>query len=370
MQVLTFDHPSALPVAALALWHDAGQGNLFHEQPWLWQALPASLQPGDRLQLHLITDDGPDGRPLALLPAVYSRLYASHPNARVLHFLQREEQPYEPIGQAVDVAATAECIAAWIEANPNAVDVVRVSPLDPAQPLTSAIVGALARHGHWVQLYRYANSRFATVAGLTFSQYLAQRPKALRESLELNTRLLLHGGRGEFQLPFTPELIEEAWDHVRYIIENAPEEDAPDPPDYLRAMLVTAADTGTLRLGIFFLDGLPVAMQLWVISAGRALCLRIWAAQGQRAFPIDDVLTQLMALCLIDGDHVDELEFGDVNDEFARDWAPLSRERLGLAAFNRHTLRGVRGALRHIGVQLVKTAPQRLWRFLRARRRA
>ena len=115
---------------------------------------------------------------------------------------------------------------------------------------------------------------------------------------------------------------------------------------------------------------LPTPHKLMVISAGKAVCLRIWAAQGQRAFPIDDVLTQLMALCLIDGDHVNELEFGDVNDEFARDWAPLSRERLGLAAFNRRTWRGVRGAMRHIGVQLIKTAPQRLLRLLRVRRRA
>ena len=368
MRVLTFDLPSQLPVAAQALCDDVREGKLFHTLPWLWQATPTSMLPGDRLRLHLITDDSLQAKPLALLPAVYSRLYASHPGARVLHFLQREERPYEPLGHGVDIAATAECIVAWLAVQPTAIDVVRVSPLDPAQPFTAEIVGALSRHGYWVQMYRHANSRFATVAGMAFSQYLAQRPRELRESLDVHTRLLLQGGRGVFHFPCTPELVDEAWDQVCYVVDHATAEGAPDPPNYLRAMLATAAEIGALRLGIFSLDGMPVAMQLWVVSEGKAHCLRIWGAQEQRAFPIDDVLTQLMALCLIDGDHVDELEFGDVNDEFARNWAPLSRERLGLAAFNRRTWRGVRGALRHIGVQLVKTAPRRLWRALRVRR--
>lgn len=365
LHVQIYDLPHDLPPDARGLFDDASEGNIFRSYEWLSLATPHGLQPGDRLRLFLLQGD--DGRAVALMPAVYSRLYASHPMARVLHFLQREERPFEPIGRSFDAEPVVNAIAAWLRENPKSVDVLRASPLDPALPFTAHVLAAVRRSGYWTQLYRHAPSRYARVAGLTFSEYLAQRPRALRESLDLNTRLLMQGGRGEFHFPCSPELVEDAWESVRYVIDRAPEEDAPDSIDYLRAVLDTASACGALRLGIFSLDGVPVAVQLWVVSERVARCLRIWGAQGQRTFPIDDVLTQLVTLCLIDGDHVEELEFGDVNEAFAADWAPMTRDRLGLAAFNRRTGRGIRGAFRHIGLQLLLAAPRRMWRKILGR---
>jgi hypothetical protein len=362
LRIQPFDHPGDLPPDAKALFDDAHTGRLFRSFEWIGQTTPAGLQPGDRLRLYLVQGD--DGSAQALLPAVYSRLYASHPDARVLHFLQRDELPYEPIGPATDPAPVVAALGAWLRDNPKAIDVLRVSPLDPAQPFTGHVLAALRDSGYWPQLYRHAQSRYADVAGMRFADYLAQRPRALRESLDLNTRLLMQGGRGEFHFPCTPELVSDAWDSVRYVIDRAPEEDVPDSLDYIRAVLETAASFDALRLGIFSLDGAPVAIQLWVVTQRVARCLRIWGAQGQRVFPIDDVLTQLVTLCLIDGDQVEELEFGDVSEAFAADWAPLARDRLGLAAFNRRTARGLHGAVRHIALPRLLGAPRRAWRRL------
>lgn len=376
LRVETFLKPGAVPPAAMALCPPLGGGDLFSSAAWLAGPAQAALQPGDRLHMEAVYDDAQPARCVALLPAVYSRLYGSHPGARVLHFLQREEQPYRPIVEPLSAqvsaqvsepalpATVAQAVVQSLSGRERAVDVVRASPLDPDHPFTPALAAALQRNGFWVQFYRHARSHFAPVAGLSFAAYLAQRPRALRESLELNTRLLMHGGRGEFHFPCTPELVEDAWETFCLVISRAPAADAPDSLDYLREVLMISAEAGLLRLGIFSLDGEPVAMQLWVIVGRSARCLRIWSTQGQRAFPVDDVLTQLVALCLIDGDHVDELEFGDVDEAFASDWATGVRERLGLAAFNRRTWRGLRGAVRHIGLSRIVAAPRRLWRRL------
>lgn len=355
---------SDLPPEALALCPAAGTGDLFNGVAWLTDVAEAGLQPGDRLHLQLVLDDGPPQRSVALLPAVYSRLYGSHPGARVLHFLQREEQPYLPIGAQEDQTRIADSVIGALAGQSRPIDVVRASPLDPDQPFTPALAQALQRNGFWIQFYRHGRSHHAPVAGMRFADYLAQRPRALRESLELNTRLLMHGGRGEFHYPCTPELVEDAWDTFCLVISRSAQADATDSLEYLRQVLTTCATAGVLRLGIFSLDGQPVAAQLWLIAGNKARCLRIWSAQEQRTFPIDDVLTQLMAVCLIDGDQVDELEFGDVSDAFARDWATGVRDRLGLAAFNRRTLRGIRGAIRHIALGRMVAAPRRLWRAI------
>ncbi len=364
LRVETYYHLEDLPPAVLALCPAVGDGDLFSTASWLAGPARAALLPGDGLQLHVAHEDGLSARCVALLPAVYSRLYGSHPGARVLHFIQREEQPYLPIGSQVQHAEVADAVVRKLIGRERPVDVVRASPLDPDHPFTPAMAQALQRHGFWIQFYRHARSHHVQVAGMSFAEYLAQRPRALRETLELNTRLLMQGGRGEFHFPCTPELVEDAWDTFCLAVSRAPRADAPDSLDYLREVLKASAEAGVLRLGIFSLDGEPVAIQLWVIVGNKARCLRIWSVEGQRTFPVDDVLTQLMALCLIDGDHVEELEFGDVDEAFARAWAGGVRERLGLAAFNRRTLRGIRGALRHIALSGLAAAPRRLWRRL------
>ena len=185
----------------------SGEGDLFSSAAWLAGPAQAALQPGDRLHMEAVYDDAQPARCVALLPAVYSRLYGSHPGARVLHFLQREEQPYRPIvapphgpasdasaGEPVPAAAVAEAVIRSLAGRERPIDVVRASPLDPDHPFTPALAAALQRHGFWIQFYRHARSHFAAVAGLRFADYLAQRPRALRESLELNTRLLMQGG--------------------------------------------------------------------------------------------------------------------------------------------------------------------------------
>jgi hypothetical protein len=296
---------------------------------------------------------------VALLPAVYSRLFASHPGARVLHFTLPEDQDYGPLappGQEV-TGNVIEAVFDQLSADRPTYDVIRVSPLPANSRLAAEMVSALRRTGHFLQGYRHPPARFEGVSGTSFKQYLAQRPRPLRESLERNTRLLLQGGRGRFHFPCNRELLEATWSDVQRIIDTLPDEGEPERPGYLPSMMALAADYGALRLGLFYLDDEPVAMQFWVVTAGVARCLRIWGAQGQRAFPIDDVLTQMMAVCLIDGDRVAALDFGVIDEEFARNWAPQVHERVGIAAFSRRTWRGLRGAIWHIGAQRMKALP-------------
>lgn len=352
-----------LPASAADLFADPDGGDLFHSRQWLKQAQASGLRHGDRLEL--LTLEGAEG-PRALLPALYSRLYGPHPGARVLHFLQPDEQPYEPIIGAlgIEAAALAAELAAFFGGAPKAFDVVRASPLDQQSRFTAALVEALRKTGHLLQVYRQPDDHFEDVSGLGFDGYMAARPRPLRESLERYTRLLLQGGRARFYLAMSVGQFADAWGAVRRVIAATPQQGQPEPLQHLQGIMRVAAELGGLRLGLLFLDDQPVNVQFWVVTRGVARCLRFWSGTEQRAFPLDDMLTQFMALYLIDADHVSELDFGSVRADFAADWAPAARQRIGVVAFNRRTWRGLRGAARHIGVGLVKSLPKRLWRVL------
>jgi len=362
---------ASLPPSASRLFSDPRAGDLLRSHEWLHNAERNGLRPGDRLRIYSVRT-AEDDAPLALFPATYSRLYPSHPQARVLHFTLPEDQDFAPLASP-DAPLPGGVVAAVFDAlhgAPPTYDVIRFSPLPSASPLTAEVVAALRRTDHFLQVYRHPPARHETVAGMSAQDYLAARPRSLRESLERNTRLLLEGGRGRFHFPCNRELLEVTWGDVRRIVESTPVQGEPESPNYLGSMMALAANHGALRLGLFYLDGAPVAMQFWVVSAGIARCLRIWSAQDQRVFPIDDVLTQMMAVCLIDGDRVAELDFGVIEDEFARSWAPQARERIGIAAFSRRTLRGLRGAVRHVGAQRAKSLPGRILQRLKGTRRS
>jgi hypothetical protein len=83
--------------------------------------------------------------------------------------------------------------------------------------------------------------------------------------------------------------------------------------------------------------------------------------------PLDDMVTERLALHLLDVDRVRELDFGSIDSEFARNWAPRTRQRIGVIAFNPRTWRGIKGAVRHILMPKVLAVPRRIRRKMLGR---
>lgn len=107
------------------------------------------------------------------------------------------------------------------------------------------------------------------------------------------------------------------------------------------------------------LDGQPAAMQMWIVAANAAHCLRIAQSAQFADLPLDDVLTERITPYLIEADRVVELDFGYIVEEFAAHWAPRARQRIGIVAFNARTRRGLKGALRHIVLPKLLALPRR-----------
>lgn len=348
MRVSAHSGYSALPTEAAVVFEDPLSESLLRSRIWLQNAEANGLRPGDRTRLYLTRDA--DGRVLALLPAVYSRSFAGHPGARVLNFTFPEDQDFVPllVDADVDVGDVTTALFDSLRASAPSYDVIRIGPLPAGSPFAARLADGLRRTGHLIQVYRHRPARFATLDGQSFQDYMAQRPRALRESLDRNRRLMFDSGRARFHFPCTRNMFEFSGKDIQRVIGATPTSGEPEPPGYLSSMMALAADCRALRIGMLYLNEQPLAMQFWVVSGGVAHCLRIWSAQGPQPFPVDDVLTQMVLVCLIDGDRVTELNFGAVEDESASHWAPMEHDRVGIAAFTPRTWRGLRGAARHV----------------------
>jgi hypothetical protein len=338
----------------------------FQSSEWWEHFQQHGLAGGDRLPV-FVAEGGPGHAPVALFPVIFSRLHAAHPRARVLHFLGSEGMPYEPIlaPDCDDAGDAVESLIGFLRNSPRPYDVLRFSPLDSDSPILGRLLHALHAHRFRVQVYQIQDDRYETTAGHSSADYLAARPRSLRERLGSTGRMLFASGRASFALVREPSDVDVAWPDCERLLVEA-DETTTEVFDYLPRLLRIAANAGVLRLGLIALDGEPAAMQLWVIAGNVAHCLRIVQSPRISELPLDDVLTERIVPFLIDDDRVVELDFGYIVEQFAADWAPRTRRRLGVIAFNAGTRRGFKGAMRHIVLPRLLALPRRVWRKLRA----
>lgn len=354
----------ALSPSSRALFSGA-QTRIFQSGAW-WEHFERHGVPaGDRLRMFVAEDHG--HRPIAVFPAIFSRLYVVHPRARLLHFMGPEGMPYEPIlaPGCPDPGDTIDEVIEFVRSDRLQYDVLRFSPLGPDSPFLARLSRALREHRYGIQSYRIHGDRYETTAGQSSMDYLTARPMQLRERLGSTGRMLFESGRASFALIREPADVDSAWIGCEPILTEANEQIA-EFAEYLPGLMRIAAKAGVMRLGIITLDGQPAAMQLWVIAGKVAHCLRI--SQLRRIdLPLDDMVTERITSYLIDEDRVVELDFGYIVDQFGADWAPRTRRRVGIIAFNTHTSRGLKGALRHILLPKLLALPRRVRRKLRSR---
>jgi hypothetical protein len=350
LRMQRFIGDAALPCAYDAFFSRLAACGKAEARAWLENVRLRRVGPGSEYRLYVAEDSG--GAPLALFPAIYSRLYLAHPRARVLHFVQPDGEPYTPLveqADAVPAASLVQCLLDQLAAELPRYDVLRASPLDPDSAFAIELARALRRAIHPLRTERLAPGRRQLTAGVSHAEFIAARPEPLQELLRNGKAELIESGRASLRLIRDPQDLEAGWKDYcailgedRYVFEGA-------APDYARGLMDIAARAGTLRLGFIHVDGVAAAVQFWLLSGALARCLRIWSGPEFIGGPVDDLLTEYMSRRLIDVDRVAELDFGAIAEEFARSWAPKAYRRIGLIAFNPRTSRGLRGAVRHLG---------------------
>jgi hypothetical protein len=144
----------------------------------------------------------------------------------------------------------------------------------------------------------------------------------------------------------------------------------PEPyPAFIRRLAAGVAAAGALRLALLYLDGRPIAAQIWLVWQGRAILYKLAHDRTCDALSPGTVLTMRTLERLLEEEHIAELDLGAGDDPYKRLWATRRRARVGLLAFDPRTLRGATAALRHLPGALL-TGPSHLEDDLHSCRRA
>lgn len=294
-------------------------------------APPASTAPMGEAAPHLHLMQTRAGAPLTAATNYYSCLYG----------------PASAAGEAVDLSAAQWAVVAKAVQRLAGSAVVRLQPLDAGAAWVAGLEVGLRAAGYRISRFFAFGNWYQPVPPGGFAAYWRERPSVLRNSIERGRRRLDKAGDWRIDLVAEPgHQLEAAL--AAYQAVYAKSWKQPEPcPNFIPGLVRLAAERGWLRLGVLWLNGEPLAAQLWLTCGGKANIYKLAYVKGVEKLSAGSVLTQALMQQAMDVDRVTEVDYLSGDDAYKADWMALRRERIGLEAFDVRRPIGLLAAARH-----------------------
>jgi hypothetical protein len=252
---------------------------------------------------------------------------------------------------ALEPQAHATSYADWIAAQRS--PIIRLHPLDADDATWTALAEALRARGYWVDRYfAFGNWRQST-AGISGADYLAARPSKLRHTVRRVRRKL--AAEPGFEARFldassSPTELRAAVSDYCSVYANSWKR--PEPfPDFVPGLCEVAHREGWLRMGLCYLEGQPVAAQIWLVHRGVASIFKLAYDQRFASRGVGTWISAALSERVIDIDRVNAIDFLAGDDAYKTEWMSDRRERIGLIAFRPSSLKGLLAATLHYGAR-------------------
>jgi len=233
---------------------------------------------------------------------------------------------------------------------------LRLAPMDRTAPSYRLIIDGMRGDG-WKPYEFFSFGNWFLPVGGSWSDYVARRNGALRSTIKRMTKKF--GGDGG-----TLEIV-TAGDDVARAVEAyekvyASSWKKPEPyPGFMPGLARTCAEQGFLRLGLAWLNGEPIAAQLWIVAHGRAEIYKVAYDESFKAYAPGTLLTALLMEHVIEVDKVAEVDYLIGDDPYKKTWMSHRRERWGIIAFNPRSPGGLAGWAREALGRRVKSLKAR-----------
>ena len=352
MRIQVFDSVATLPSRYVDALQPSEHVDFFSSLPW-YRNLEGTVE-SIRRRIRIYTVE--DGQEILLIVPMRELASRSKVSARRLKSLTNF---YSPVYAPTTPAQTSEgflfalvtLCQFWKKEGWDEID---LEPLDHQTPMFSVLMKALKQTDFAVwSYYRFGNWHLKAT-GLSADQYLALLPKKLRhtirrapakaqESFRIETRIFSNqaGEISKARRDFL-EVYEDSWHNAEPF------------PEFLPGLIEVAAAAGALRLGLIYFDEEPAAAQLWLVSSKIASIFKVAYKERFAEHSPGTLLTMSMASYALEIDRVDEIDFLSGDDDYKRNWMSHRRERFGLIAHNKHSIKGVKNlTLEHLA-RLVK----------------
>ncbi len=200
---------------------------------------------------------------------------------------------------------------------------IEISPVPEEDNAASLTQRAFEQAGWVVFKSKADDNHILSVNGRTFDQYWAERPGRLKNTVRRKAK------KNVVSIRVETEFSAEHWNDYLDVYDKSwkPEE---GNPDFLKSLAQQEAAAGCLRLGLAYIDGVPVAAQFWTVENGEALIHKLAHVEDATKSSPGTLLSVAMFQHAIDVDRVNLIDFGTGNDPYKREWMEDVRTRYRL----------------------------------------
>ena len=297
----------------------------FEKQPqrcWWWVVQTPGK--GQDMRIPLVQDLSGSG--LASLSNYYTVLFGPEASSSVV--LPPNPQHWQ---QAVDA----------LRSIPGS-HVLRLQPLDAESQWLAALEKNLRQRGFWTRRVFSFGNWYQTVGAEGFDRYWSERPSALANTVRRGKRRL--SAAGEWRIDIhrdsgASKNLEKAIQAYEEVYKNSWKQ--PEPcAQFMPGLMRLAAEKGWLRVGVLWLNDVPLASQFWLTTREKANIYKLAYAKGCEKFSAGSILTAAMMEHAMDIDQVAEVDYLSGDDGYKADWMGSRRERHGLVAIDLRKRKG------------------------------
>jgi hypothetical protein len=347
LAVSIHDDLARLPERFEKLFEKAGEGSIHHTRSWYENYIRTVIGPGDSLRVYAVESQA--GAPKGLLLMRHARQTSPLGPARLEGLANYYSSLFGPIVDAddPDLPRTIDSMARAIAGDTIRWGIVDLHPLALDDVVFPELVKALRSAGFLVHRYFCFGNWYLKVAGKAFSQYFAERPSRLANTVKRKRRKLEAGNRLRYQLYTEPEGLERGIADYNKVYASSWK--VPEPyPDFVGGLMRTCARNGSLRLGVAYVDGEPAAAQFWIHSGSTTSIFKLAYDERYANDSVGTILSTLLMEHAIDVDKATVIDYLSGDDAHKQEWMSDRRERWGVIAFNPLTVHGLCAAGQHV----------------------
>ena len=333
-RVDVFKHPDALPDHVQGFMNHSEIRNIGFGVGW-YRNLVKTVYPADsEIRFYALYKNE---QIIAVLPLRATRVRAAWRLVALSNFYTTL---YEPVLERETKSADLAALLLAIRSDFPGFASLTLSPMDPASHAYQTLLGAMRIKGWLPFEYFVFGNWYQPVLG-DWADYLAGRSGTLRSTIKRMTKKLTADG-GTLEIVTGPKNIAAAiaaYTEVYAASWKRPEEF----PEFMPGLLHSCAEKGFLRLGLAWLNGRPIAAQMWIVAHGRAEIYKVAYHESFKAYAPGTLVTAMLMEHAIEVDKVTEVDYLIGDDVYKKTWMSHRRERWGIVAYNPRSLRGLMG---------------------------
>jgi hypothetical protein len=348
MKVAKYETTRSLPSVYQLLFSKAEPLSFDQTWPWFETFAGEALTTEQVPVFYCVELDGNRQVPLAVLPMCRYRYVRGITEPRKLTALSNYyTSSFGLIADRsrADITKVSQRIVDFIANESNRWDIIDLKPLDRDSIDFTILGDALKSAGMIVTSYFRFGNWYLDVAGRSYEEYSTTLPSAVRNTLSRKATKLQKTHHWRVEIISDWARFPTGIADYQTVYGNSWKKAEPFP-NFISALARLCLQMGWLRLGILYVAEEPVAAQIWIVKDDIASIFKL--AYDKRFGDVSpgSILTSKLMQHVIDVDKVRVVDYLTGDDPYKKDWMSNRRERWGIMAFNKRTLRGMAWAFK------------------------